>query len=213
MRFLDPLFYLRTQNLELDHETLRRQSLIDNFKRGRLLAMCIILFEAIFIVFDIFILNFTTHNSIRYFEYFALYAVMIVMSLLYIWLSSRKWPVAEMPAAKIRLLEAGVMVYVIFGLVWSSVITLIDQQLYNRLSIYMIGTMAFSVFFLVNWKRMLTAYLISGTIMLIGLPFFRNPAICWPGIMQTSHFSFLFHGLPHVCCIWTIAAIWRAIWL
>lgn len=174
MRFLDPLFSFRTQNLQLDRETLRRQSLIDNFKRGRVLAVCIILFEFIFILFDIFILNFTTHNSIRSFEYFALYIVMIVMSLLYLLLASRKWAIAQMAAAKIRLLESAVMGYIIFGLVWSSVVTLIDQQLYNRLSIYMIGTMAFSVFFLIEWKKMLTAYLISGIIMLAGLPLFQK---------------------------------------
>lgn len=147
MHFLDPLYDLKSQNLELDRETLRRQSLSDNFKRGQLLAMCIILFEVVFIIIDIFILNFTAHNSVRYFEYFALYVVMIVMSLLYILLSSRKWSIDQMTAGKIRLLETAVMVYVIFGLVWSSVMTLVDQQLYNRLSIYMIGTMAFSVFF------------------------------------------------------------------
>lgn len=161
----------RTRFEEHQKPAIRQMIISDNLRRGRVLAIAIIIFEALFISINLSVLLLQANKSFHFGIYLLMYGLMIAANVLLLVLAGKRRRPEDIPSEKTRLFDNLLLSYIIFNMAWGSAITLLDQQLYGQLTVFMVNMIVNSVIFVVEARRMLIPYLISAAILLAGLPF------------------------------------------
>ena len=170
-------------------ETIRREYLADskfkenlmlqNMRRGKLLAMVVIGIELIYLCVDIAASILEINNAFAYYAYMTLYIIMIVWNLAYLFLlrlyDRKKFPV--------RIMNACTVLYLTLMMAWGSAVSLLDQRMYGQLMSFMVNIMVCSIIYLLDAKKMGIPYLTSTLLLVIGLPFFQSS-----GDMLVGHY-------------------------
>lgn len=148
----------------------KNDSILQNIQRGKLLAVIIICFEAIFLVIDIISWILKVNDAFSYDSYLAMYSLMIILNLLYLFL------INSFNRNKITLnaINTCFVVYITLVMVWGSVISLMDQKLYGNLMSFMINMIVCSTIYLFDAKVMSIPFISSTLILAVGLPFFQK---------------------------------------
>jgi len=174
-------------------ETIREEYLADskfkenlmlqNMRRGKLLAMVVIGVELIYLCVDIAASILEINNAFAYYAYMALYLLMIGWNLTYLFLlrcyGRKKFSV--------RVMNACTVLYLTLVMVWGSAVSLLDQRMYGQLMSFMVNMMVCSIIYLLDAKKMSIPYLTSTLVLVIGLPFFQSS-----GDMLVGHYVNLF---------------------
>ena len=163
-----------------EHEkpAIRQMIISDNLRRGRVLAIAVIIFEAIFILINLGALLLQADESFQFGLYLLMYGLMIAVNVLFLVLAGQRRRPDDIPPEKIRFFDNLLLLYMTFSMVWGSVVTLLDQQLYGQVTVFMVNMIINSVIFVIEARRMLIPYLISAVILLAGLPFLQpNPDV------------------------------------
>lgn len=143
---------------------------LKNIQNGKLLALVIIVFESIFLLIDVICSFQKVSNTFSFYSYLAMYFIMIFFNLIYLFLIDcfTKNRFQTLP------IDALITLYLTLVMVWGSVISLMDQKLYGQLISFMVNMITCSIIYLMNAKMMSVPYLISTTVLAVGLPFFQS---------------------------------------
>jgi diguanylate cyclase (GGDEF)-like protein len=159
---------------ECEKEHFRRSALADNLHRGRIFAILMIVFELILAGLDICALIYKVDGRFNYRSYLIMYLVMILINSIYLLSINSSNELKDKSLSQLRNMEIGLVAYITFIMSWGSIISLMDQNLYGQLMVFMVNMIACSVVFFLDNKKIIIPYVCSVLIILIGLPFFQS---------------------------------------
>jgi len=143
--------------------------MLQNIRRGELLAIVVIVFEAIFILIDTITCFLKASKTFSFYFYLVMYLTMIAISLTYLlfinWYQKR---------IQIKVMNTFTVIHLTLIMVWGSIVSLMDQKLYGQLMVFMVNIMICSSVYYWDAKIMGIPYLISTGLLVIGLPFFQS---------------------------------------
>lgn len=99
------------------------------------------------------------------------------MNLLFLSIYYKNFQIANNTVKTIRKNELTIVLYINFIMIWGSIISLIDQEHYGHLMVFMINMMTCSSFFIMSTGSFLISILSSSLVLIIGLPFFQKYSI------------------------------------
>lgn len=152
-------------------ETLLREMLTVNMRRGRILAIIIIGFELIIAAADVCASILKVDNRFLFNDYLIMYIIMIFINAAWLLLIHRFKDFKDSSINQLKRMELYTVVYVILIMSWGSIIALMDQKLYGNLTAFMVNMITCSVLFYLDNKKILIPYACSVLILFIGLPY------------------------------------------
>jgi len=155
--------YLNSKEFEVD-------LILQNIRRGSLLAIIVIAFEMVFVSIDIISFFTIEDRSFSFYSYLTMYLIMIVINLIYLFLIN----CYRQKRIHMVAIDTLIIIYITLIMIWGGVISLMDQKLYGQLMAFMVNMIVCSIIYLVDTKRMSIPYLTSTLILAVGLPFFQN---------------------------------------
>jgi len=159
---------------ECEKEQFRRSVLAENFHRGRILAIAMIVFELILAGMDISAAIFKVDSRFHFSSYLIMYLLMILINSLYLLYISKSKDLKGKSIGQLRKLENGLVVYITVIMTWGSIVSLMDQKLYGQLMVFMVNMISCSVLYFLDNKKIIISYACSVVIILMGLPFFQS---------------------------------------
>ncbi|MEQ8154597.1 MAG: GGDEF domain-containing protein [Clostridiaceae bacterium] len=162
-------------NRELDDEgsnllIIKRAK--SNVARMSTFSRLLIAIESILVVADIVSNTNNVNRSFDFVSYLIMYLLMIFTNI-YILLLTKKIRNVE-NYSQVKKIEILAIVYITFIMLWGSVVTLMDQRLYGKLTVYMVNVIMCSVTYYFDYKKMSIPYCFSFLVLVIGLPFFQK---------------------------------------
>lgn len=159
---------------ENEKENLRKHMLIDNLRRGKILAKVVIILEIILSLIDIVSSWLKVHDKFLFNEYLFMYLLMILMNILFLIVIEKNQCVCTETECNLKRGELALTLYVTLIMVWGSCISLMDQRLYGQLMAFMMNMITVCVIFYLDTKKLLIAFIISLLVLFLGLPFFQK---------------------------------------
>jgi len=154
----------------LASKEFKKDLILQNIQRGKLLAMVTIAFEAVFLLIDITSSFLIVNNTFSFYSYLAMYSIMIAINLVYLFLIN----CFCQNKIHTRAMNTLTALYLTLIMTWGSAISLMDQKLYGHLMTFMVNMIVCSIIYLMDAKIMSISYLTSTLILAIGLPFFQS---------------------------------------
>lgn len=155
-------------------EFMREISLL-NLHRGILLTRIIIFIEIVLFLVNWYFLGkpIAFRYSFNSFNYGLMYLLNILVSFAYLYIFN--WARKRMESRPLPWIYVNVHIisYNTFIMSWSAVISLFDQRLYGSVAAYLIALVIGSMAFCLNARIVSIPYLISLSIITIGLPYFQ----------------------------------------
>lgn len=154
----------------LESDEFKNDLVFQNARRGKLLAIAVIGIEIVYVLADLISCFLKVSKVFSFYSYLAMYLAMIAISLAFL------FSVDRFRQEKIHTdaMQACILFYSVFIMVWGGVISLMDQRLYGQLMSFMVNMMVCSIIFLADARRMSVPYLVSTLTLTIGLPFFQS---------------------------------------
>jgi len=165
--------YLKCYVEDSQKDKFRLNLLQDNIRRGRILAITMIIFECILIAVDIFSAIVVADDRFHFDIYLAMYIIMAGMNWVYLEVVKNIHIDKPISLDQIRKYEIIITVYITAIMSWASIVSLMDQKLYGQLMVFMIIMTTSSVLYYLETKIIWIPYFISVLILVIGLPFFQ----------------------------------------
>lgn len=162
--------FLNLNLTEDEKETFEEEVLKNNISRGKLYGRFVIIMEIILSLIDIGLSFSISGTGFKFDDYLLMYLIMILINMLFLILLNR----IEFSINNKDKLKVVILGYIIFCTSWGAVIALMDQKLYGQVMVYMVNVIACSVFYYLDNKTLIFTYLVSGSILFIGLIFFQN---------------------------------------
>lgn len=172
MKFIYP--FMSAQVSQEKQKILEKHLFEENIQRCKLFAKIVILFESILIIMNIFSSVSTNSGRIELNIYLILYIILFVASslmLVYMNWFERKKNVTEKQFTWFRF---GLLCFVVFFLLWGTVVTLVDQKEYGHVMAFAVNVMCVSILFHASNRTMLSLYILPVSVLLIGMPFFQE---------------------------------------
>jgi diguanylate cyclase (GGDEF)-like protein len=157
-----------------EEKDFQTKMVLDNIRRGRILALLVIGYEAVLIFIDMLASWLKVDNRFAFDAYIVMYVIMAAMNVMFLLLTrgaDKKNAISDDQIIRWRIV---VIAYVTLILAWGSVLSLLDQRLYGQVMAFMVNLSVCSVIFLMDNKKILFSYLISVAILASGLPFFQR---------------------------------------
>lgn len=158
------------RNKYLNSKEFKEDLILQNMRRGKLLAIIIIGFETIFVSIDIVSCFLQFSKAFSFYSYLSMYLIMIAMNLIYLLLINLYYK----KRIQIKAINTFTVLFLTLVMVWGSIISLMDQKLYGQLMAFIVNMMICSIIYYSDAKEMSVPYLTSTILLAIGLPFFQN---------------------------------------
>ena len=155
----------------------------ENFRRGKILAIVVIVFEALYAAAVIVSSTLKVDSRFHFGGYLTMYLIMIGVNAVFLLFIHYYEKNAASPDFGKVLLKTVLIVYITFMMTWGSVVTLMDQQLYGQIVAYSINTIICSVVFMLKLRSTLIPFGVSVLVLAVGLPFFQPS-----GDILTGHY-------------------------
>ncbi len=168
------LNFLNNDIDECEKEHFEIDRIVDNIHRGKIMAVIVIVIEAIYLIIDIISAILKVDSRFAFNSYLAMYLIMIIINVTYLMIINRSCGNREFLKNHRKHLDIALVAYITFMLSWGSVISLMDQRLYGQLIVFMVNMIVCSAIYLLDNKKILAPYFISVLIIAIGLPFFQG---------------------------------------
>lgn len=162
---------LKSEVNETEFQNLRTGIIIDNIRRGKTIAIIMIVFELVFMAIDLISLKLKVDDHFSYYFYLIMYFIMILINSIYLLLTKSS---KELNEKNLKKLELGFVIYLTLIMSWGSFVSLMDQRLYGQLMVFMVNMITCSVLYFLTNKQILIPYVSSALIVYIGLPFFQK---------------------------------------
>lgn len=157
-----------------EKENFELSLILENIYRGRILAVIVIGFETICLAATMITAKLKVDSRFAFETYFIMYAIMIVLNILFLLMSKSVNGKTNLNKAKTKTLNTMLIAYISFMMSWGSVISLLDQKLYGQLFTFLINMIVCSSVYFLDHKKILIPYITSTLILAIGLPFFQS---------------------------------------
>ena len=157
---------------ELVH--FKKNEILDNLYRAKLLSAIIIAFELLLIIADVWTGLLKVDQRFHFNLYFVMYLTLIFINAGYLFLIHRFLSVQNPSDKAFRRMDHIITIYLTLLLSWGAVVSLLDQKLYGHLIVFMVTTMTVSVLYFRSLKDSLLPNIVSTLIVFIGLPFFQT---------------------------------------
>ncbi len=158
---------------EGENEHFRRSVLAENFHRGRILAITMIVLELILAGADISAAIFKVDGRFHFSSYLIMYVLMILINSIYLLSINRLGDLEDKSTVQLRNLEMGLVAYITLIMSWGSMVSLMDQKLYGQLMVFMVNMISCSMIYILDNKKIIIPYGCSVIIIFIGLPYFQ----------------------------------------
>lgn len=158
--------------IEEKQQLLEQHLLKINIQRSKLFAKVVIILEIILILMNVTTSYLGDHGVLVLNIYIILYLILFVTSallLLYIRLYEKKDYNTKLQNKR---LQKGLYTYLHFFLLWSSVVTLVDQKEYGHVMVFVVNVMI-SILFQVSSRTLFSLYVLPICVLYIGLPMFQ----------------------------------------
>jgi diguanylate cyclase (GGDEF)-like protein len=159
---------------EWKDEHFRKSILTENFQRGKILAIALIVFELILAGVDISAAIIRVDERFHFSDYLIMYILMILLNGILTLYINRIGNIEDKSITELRSFEIGLIIYITLMMTWGSVVSLMDQKLYGQLMVFMVNMISCSVIYFLNNKQIMVPYGCSVLVLLIGLPFFQK---------------------------------------
>jgi len=154
----------------LESKEFKEELIIQNIRRGKLLAIIFIAFEMVFVSIDIISYFLSVNQSFSFYSYLAMYLIMAAINLIYLLFINYYFH----NKTNSKTINTITVLFLTLIMAWGSAISLMDQKLYGQLMTFMVNMIVCSIIYCLDAKRMSIPYLASTLILAIGLPFFQN---------------------------------------
>lgn len=159
---------------ECEKELFKRSVLNENFHRGRILAIALIVFELILASMDISAAIFKVDDRFYFSSYLIMYLLIILINSIYLLYINKFINLKGESIGHLRNSENVLVAYITLIMTWGSIVTLMDQKLYGQLMVFMVNMIFCSVLYFLDNEKIIISYSCSVVIILIGLPFFQS---------------------------------------
>lgn len=167
-------YLLKNKIEKCEEESFKRNLILDNIHRGKILAVALIGFEIILSIVDIGASILKVNHYFRFNDYLMMYFIMILINISFLLLLKKVEHIKDITFGQIRKLEIGIVSYITLIMSWGSMISLMDQKLYGHVVVFMMNMIICSVVFFLDKKMILVPYFFSVLIISLGLPFFQS---------------------------------------
>lgn len=159
---------------EHEKEHFIKSLLANNVRRGKILAIIILLYEVVLAIIDVSAFVFKADRRFQFSNYLIMYLTMIVINVAYLTIIHwyKKQPNKTM--TQMRIMDSSITVYITLMMSWGSIISLMDQRLYGQIIVFMVNMITCSVIYYLHNEKAMISYTIATLILLIGLPFFQS---------------------------------------
>lgn len=158
----------------LQSKEFRTSTLETNLKRGTLLAKIIIALESALALINIVTSLLKVDERFAFHSYLLMYLLMIPVNAAFLVWAGSKTNLAEKPLSQISRYEKIFLLYITFFLCWGSIVTLMDQELYGELAVFMINTLICLVIYNLETRSIVLPFAAASAIVAVGLPFYQN---------------------------------------
>lgn len=183
------------RNEYLDTKEFKEDLILQNIRRGKLLAIIVIAFETIFASIDLVSCFLKVNKTFSFYSYLGMYLIMIAINLVYLFFINGY----EKNRLHINTMNTVTVFFITLIMVWGSSISLMDQKLYGQLMTFVVNMIICSIIYCLDVKRMIIPYLVASIFLAIGLPFFQNS-----GDILVGHYVNL---AVFVAISWTVSRI------
>jgi diguanylate cyclase (GGDEF)-like protein len=161
---------------ECQSTNIQKEILINNIRKGRIFAYITIVFDLLLAAVDISSSILEIDDRFHYSNYLIAYLIFISINIIFLLIISRiKYSdIENSDPNRIKRFEGLIIVYITLIMSWGSIISLMDQKLYGQLMAFMVNAITCSVIYLLDNKKIMIPYIISISILCIGLPFFQS---------------------------------------
>lgn len=167
-------YFFKSNIEESEKENFRRNLIIDNIHRGKILAKTIIALEFILVITDILTSILKVDNRFHFNGYLMMYSIMICINIFYLLLIKKFEKLNNISFKQLKIMESVVVIYITLIMSWGSIVTIMDQKLYGQLMVFMVIMITSSVLYFMDNKKILIPYFFSVLIIIIFLPFFQK---------------------------------------
>lgn len=164
--------FLRIKIDDEERESFMFDRISTNIYRARLLAIILIIFELFLTLLDLSALIYNADHRFHFIQYLTMYLLMILINLIYY--LNLKWAKDSNSTKQLKYMDRKLIVYMTLVLSWGSVVSLLDQELYGQLIVFMVNMITCSVLFVLESRHFIIPYGISTLILVVGLPFFQR---------------------------------------
>ena len=155
---------------EKEKDSFRNETIKINMYRGKVYSKYIILAEIILSLIDIYFQYNESVSEFKFNNYLLMYLIMIGVNLIYL-LSLKNMKTC---LRNLMVMDVIIISYIIFMMVWGAIVSLIDQRLYGQIMVYMVNVIGCSVIYYLDNRKLLISYIVSISVLFLGLPFFQQ---------------------------------------
>ena len=143
-----------------------------NLNRGKSFVLIIVSIEIILLFFLVF--NRSSSDVFRYSLYASMYVLMIMVSFAFWAAASYLEKRLDDDPRYIKMFDAAATGFIIFGMVWGAVISLMDQALYGNIIAFLINIFITTFMFYLKPSKIFFAQLFATAVLFIGLPYYQS---------------------------------------
>lgn len=154
----------------LNSDEFKHETILQNTHRGKQLAVVVIALEVVFLCILIVSYVLKVNDLFSFSAYSAMYLIMIAINFIFLF-HIKRFAHAKV---SIYMMNKFIIAYITFVMSWGSIISLMDQAMYGQIMTFMVNMVVCSIIYLVDEKMMAIPYLISTSILVIGLPIFQR---------------------------------------
>lgn len=151
---------------------IERHFLRENLYRSKIFARVAILLEALMIFINIFSILDDENNTLLIY-YLILYCCLLMASIFMLFYIYKYEKLSSPTEKQDKRFNIVLFNYVHFFLIWSAVISLLDQKGYGHVMVFVIGFMV-SILYHFPTKTLFFLYLTPVLVLFVGLPFFQS---------------------------------------
>lgn len=142
-----------------------------NLKRGKSFVLIIVSIEIILLLLLAF--NRNSSTIFKYNQYAFMYTLMIIVSILF-WavLSYLEKRIDDDPR-QIKMLDLIATGFIVFGMVWGAIISLMDQALYGNIIAFLANLFITTFMFYLKPTKIFFTQLFAIVVLFIGLPYYQ----------------------------------------
>lgn len=157
-----------------EDEEFKKSIVRDNIIRTKIFVKIVIGLEVVLSITDISSSLSKVDNRFQFNNYLFMYMLMILINVILLVYFNKLGNLSGKSIEHIKHIEKIILLYIIFMMLWGSIISLLDQKLYGQLMAFMVNVVACSVIYYMDTKKMVIPYLISSFVLFLGLPFFQK---------------------------------------
>ncbi len=142
-----------------------------NLKRGKSFVLIIISIEVVLL--SLLVFNRSSSTVFRYNQYAFMYALMITVSIFFWAALSYLGKRLDDDPRYLKILDVAATCFIVFGMVWGAVISLMDQALYGNIIAFLVNVFITTFMFYLNPTKILFTQLLATAVLFIGLPYYQ----------------------------------------